>query len=308
MHCLFRYIIIVHPRISRKFQRLRGIIFLLILIYVLPISLTIGFSLPKIDTAEVVFNRHTMFCSFVRHTDFRLSAVLKKIVFLSVAALFLMYCYLRIYYLVRSTRNSIISGESAFTPIRLRREITLLKTMIVIFATFIVSYLPISVIYALDQQRTFPYYVYFIGVFLLWLSSSVNWLIYYSMNRQYRHAITQLLCCRPPNPKQHRHGMIYISTENGSNSVFEVTQLGTARGNGRADNTMRSNSVQSYKTRSHRNSSARTCSTRSTRSGSSGTSSIRSADTMRAGYKRYAQSMNSLREERLSRASRNAFK
>ena len=185
-------------------------------------------SFPKLGTAEVTFNKYLMFCSFVRHSEFRLSSVLKKIVFLSVAASFLAYCYLRIYYLVRATGNSIINGNGAFTPIRLRREIALLKTMLVIFATFIASYLPLSLIYAIDQKRTFPLVVYFIGVVLLWLSSSVNWLIYYWMNRQYRLAIQQLLCCRQPSPKQARQG-VYISTENGSNSVFEVSQIEGAR-------------------------------------------------------------------------------
>ena len=56
---------------------------LLLIIYLLPISLVVGMSLHKIDTTEVIFNRHTMFCSFVRHSDFCLSSVLKKIVFLS---------------------------------------------------------------------------------------------------------------------------------------------------------------------------------------------------------------------------------
>ncbi len=189
----YRYIFICHPKRSQCFHSLKVVLINLIMIYLLPVLLVIIPSLQRIQNTDVIFNKKIMFCSFVRHSNFRLGGVLKKVVFLSVAAAFLFYCYVRIIYKVRESRIS-INEQGSYSPSRIRREMTLLKMVIFTFLAFVISYLPLSILYGVDTNRTFPFISYFIGVVFLWLSSSINWIIYGCVNRQYCLAYNYLLC------------------------------------------------------------------------------------------------------------------
>jgi len=197
---LHRYLVIVHPRAGRVLQGPRAVAAMLGVVYAAPLLVILAPALSRLGSAtsgapgrQVVFNKRIMFCSFVRHSEFRLAGVLKKVSFLSVAAVFLFYCYVRIYLLVRRSGQS-VNARGAFSAARLQREITLLKTVVVIFMTFVVSYLPVSVLYGVDTGRNFSYAFYFCGVLLLWTSSSVNWMIYGLMNKQYLQAYHYILC------------------------------------------------------------------------------------------------------------------
>ena len=194
-----RYVILVHRGCTQRFQGARTVVLILMAIYLLPPIFVILPSIGKIMGPvhmgqEVVFNNRIMFCSFVRHTEFRLGGVLKKVLFIAVLALVLLYFYVHIYIVVRKSGRSVDNTSGMFSPTRLRREWTLLKTIMVIFATFTVSYLPISILYGVDTNRDFPYWVYLIGVIALWSSSSINWLIYGLMNKQYLRAYEYVLC------------------------------------------------------------------------------------------------------------------
>lgn len=197
-----RYVILVHPRLASCFQRRLVIVLMLGAIYILPLTVVLLQSSSRLSAQltmnrDVVFNRRIMFCSFVRHSEFRLSGVVKKTSFVVVAALFIFYCYIRIYHLVRR-RGQRLSVHGSFSPIRLRRELTLLRTVIAVFLMFVVNYLPITLIYGLDTSRTLPYVAYFVGVMLLWTSTGVNWIIYGLMNVQYSRAYRSLLCGGKP--------------------------------------------------------------------------------------------------------------
>ena len=193
-----RYIVIVHPRAARRFQGARAIGVALVLLYALPLLIVLAPSASRLGAQltmdiDVTFNKRIMFCSFSRHSEFSLAGVVKKVAFLVIAAVFLFYCYTRIYLVVRDS-GKMVAGRGAFSPSRLQREMTLLKTVVVIFFTFVVTYLPISVLYGVDTGRNFAFILYFLCVVLLWMSSSVNWMIYGLMNKQYLEAYRYILC------------------------------------------------------------------------------------------------------------------
>lgn len=189
----YRYVIICHPKCAPRLQTLRSVILVLLGLYIIPLLIVLVPSLPRVQSGEVVFNEKIMFCSFVRHSEFRLSGVLKKVLFLLAAAIFLFYCYIRIYTKVRESGRS-VNEQGTFSPSRIRREMSLLKMVIVTYVTFVISYLPLSILYGADIHRTCPYIVYFIGVCLLWVSSSINWVIYGLVNKQYSAAYRYILC------------------------------------------------------------------------------------------------------------------
>ena len=202
----YRYVIIVHPTVARKFQSARAVFILLLLIYIVPLFIILLPSLPKLRTTPVMgqnisFNSHIMFCVYNKFSDDRdnfsgsLIGIIKKSSFLFFAAAFLFYCYMRIYHLVRVSGRMLDNTQgSVFSPARLRREMILLKTVVVVFLVFVISYLPVTVLYSTDKMVQVPDPVYVVTVILLWCSSSVNWMIYGLMNKQFLQAYRAVLC------------------------------------------------------------------------------------------------------------------
>ena len=202
----YRYVIIVHPTVARKFQSPKAVFILLLLIYLVPLLIILLPSLPKLRTTPVMgqnisFNNHIMFCVYNKFSDDRdkfsgsLIGIIKKSAFLFFAAAFLFYCYMRIYHLVRVSGRMLDNTHgTVFSPTRLRREMTLLKTVVVVFLAFVISYLPVTVLYSTDKMVQVPDPVYVVAVILLWCSSSVNWMIYGLMNKQFLQAYRTVLC------------------------------------------------------------------------------------------------------------------
>ena len=202
----YRYVIIVHPTVARKFQSPRAVLILLLLIYVVPLCIILLPSLPKLRTTPVMgqnisFNNHIMFCVYNKFSDDRdkfsgsMIGIIKKAAFLICAAAFIFFCYMRIYHLVRVSGRMLDNTQgSVFSPARLRREMTLLKTVVVVFLAFVISYLPVTILYSTDKMVQVPDHVYVIAVILLWCSSSVNWMIYGLMNKQFLQAYRAVFC------------------------------------------------------------------------------------------------------------------
>ena len=104
--------IVVHRRqLGVVLVRRRSVVLILIVMYVVPLLLVLlKYWTRLIPTgggggggggAAAVFNRYTMFCSFVRHSKFQHFGVVKKFgVFLLCAAI-VGFSYARIYCLVR---------------------------------------------------------------------------------------------------------------------------------------------------------------------------------------------------------------
>ena len=186
----FRYLVIVHPRTGHRIASWKAVFIILLLIYLIPWVITLLVALPKVSKGNAQFNKRIMFCSFVGHKEFRIGGVLKKVVFLTVAALIILYSYLRIYLKSRNTLKCVrsVQGGQPLYYARIKNDLALLKTVKIIFISFVISFLPLSVLYGVDTNRDFPYWVYFLGVMLLWSSSSINWIIYFCVNRRFRRA------------------------------------------------------------------------------------------------------------------------
>ena len=196
----------MHPTVTRKFQNPRAVFILLLLIYIVPLFIILLPSLHKLRTTPVMdqnisFNNHIMFCVYNKFSDGRdkfsgsLIGIIKKSAFLFFAAAFIFYCYMRIYHLVRVSGRMLENTQGAvLSSARLRREMTLLKTVVVVFLLFVISYLPVTILYSIDKMVHVPDPVYVVAVTLLWCSSSINWMIYGFMNKQFIQAYRAVLC------------------------------------------------------------------------------------------------------------------
>ena len=198
----YRYVIILHPRLARGLRSVRAVVIMLVFLYIVPVLITVLPALEKLssgkdNTPSVAYITKIMFCSFTHRSHLKLVRMLRKTIFLACAALFLFYCYIRIYIAVHRSRKQLhVRGQ--FSPSRVEQEMTLLKTFLVVFVCFVACYMPVSIMYGLDKDQELNHQTYLIAVLLLWLSGSTNWMIYGLFNRQYLLAYKVILCGLSP--------------------------------------------------------------------------------------------------------------
>ncbi|XP_055844569.1 G-protein coupled receptor moody [Episyrphus balteatus] len=77
-----------------------------------------------------------------------------------------------------------------------RNEWRITKMVLAIFLSFIVCYLPITVVKIADKDVYSPG-LHILGYIMLYLSSCINPIIYVIMNKQYRKAYKTVLMCQP---------------------------------------------------------------------------------------------------------------
>ena len=219
----YRYLLIVHPRLASYIQGKRVVGALISLIYILPLSILLLPSIKRLTkpltmNQDIIFNTRIMFCSYVKKvTVSPLAGITKKLLFLGVTGVVLLFCYVRIYQTVHKS-GRIVTSQGGMSAVRLEREITLLKTLLVVLASFTVTYLPLSVLYALDRDKSMGGVPYLVTVTALWSSSSINWMIYGLMNKQYLQAYRYILTGQR-TPKE-RCSSRQISTKRCSQTEF----------------------------------------------------------------------------------------
>ncbi|XP_072145052.1 protein trapped in endoderm-1-like [Dermacentor andersoni] len=106
--------------------------------------------------------------------------------------------YGRIYYKIqRSSRR--LASYSGMTRLRSpyshhrEEEMRVTRTMAVIFALFLLCFLPLLVANLLEKQLTTPW-IHVTASILSWMSCCINPVVYAVMNRQYRSSYVALLC------------------------------------------------------------------------------------------------------------------
>ena len=221
----YRYLLIVHPRLASYIQGKRVVGALISLIYILPLSFLLLPSIKRLTkpltmNQDIIFNTRIMFCCYVKEvTVSPLAGITKKLLFLGVTGVVLLFCYFRIYQTVHKS-GRIVTSQGGMSAVRLQTEITLLKTLLVVLASFTVTYLPLSVLYALDRDRSMGGTPYLVTVTALWSSSSINWMIYGLMNKQFLQAYRYILTGKQTNPPGERGSSRQRSTSKCSQTEF----------------------------------------------------------------------------------------
>merc|ERR550534_1962194 len=107
-------------------------------------------------------------------------------------------CYARIFCVVRKS-DLRMRGHDAM---RNGRGISkrgsdwrLTKMILAVFLSFIICYLPATVIKVIDRRANYPD-AHLISYILIYLSACINPIIYVTMNRQYRRAYNNLFCAQ----------------------------------------------------------------------------------------------------------------
>lgn len=79
-----------------------------------------------------------------------------------------------------------------------RNEWRITKMVLAIFLSFVLCYLPITIVKTADKDVSYPT-LHIIAYLLLYLSSCTNPIIYVIMNKQYRQAYKTVILCKPGN-------------------------------------------------------------------------------------------------------------
>lgn len=191
---VYRYVIVVHRRhLGVMLTRRRSVVAILAFMYFIPPLYVLIKYRARLTQAGGSYH-DIKFCSFAQDSEFQQFGVVKKHGVVSLCAAIIGFCYVRIYWLVRRRGHRLNVNGGSSNQVRLRRELSLLKTAVWVFLTFIASYLPINLVYGLDTGRQFPDEIYFVASVCLWLSPSINWIVYGTMNAKFAQAYRHLLC------------------------------------------------------------------------------------------------------------------
>ncbi|XP_053201616.1 G-protein coupled receptor moody-like [Panonychus citri] len=175
-------IIIVNSR-SNNFYCNRNLLIMVIITWIIPFTIL---CLPLTHTwGYFGYQENLLTCTIMG------SEALKDFLFLIsfvIPCVTIILCYGIIWFKVRShTRNLADKGIN-----RSQREMRLTKLMFTIFAVFVICYAP-SVILQITSASTRHPYLYILSLWLVLFSASVNPIIYFIMNPQYRNAFRRLL-------------------------------------------------------------------------------------------------------------------
>jgi len=149
----------------------------------------------------------------------------KKFLFLFgflLPCLAIIVCYSAIFYRVRQSRlnvqkhmNSGINRtkDTMVQSGQRKEDLRMTKMMLIIFISFLVSFLPLMLVNVIDDEVQIPTF-HVIASVLAWMSAVVNPFIYAFKNRQYKQAFKKLLCMdKRVGPPGSRPGVSQVSAQ-----------------------------------------------------------------------------------------------
>ncbi|XP_046383807.1 G-protein coupled receptor moody isoform X1 [Ischnura elegans] len=151
-------------------------------------------------------------CSILGDSENRSSKTALFITGFLTPCIVIVVCYARIFWVVHSSekrmrKHANASGNKGEEDARKkksdreaktkRNEWRITKMVLAIFLSFLVCYLPITIVKVTDKEVSYPGF-HVLGYILLYLSACINPIIYVIMNKQYRQAYKTVLLCRRP--------------------------------------------------------------------------------------------------------------
>ena len=200
---LFRYFLIVFPKLYQKVHKKWVVGILVFLIYSVTATLMLNRRMQYFihgdpSRKEVFFSTKLMSSIMVKYrtNDFSF------IIFFTVVLIILLYLYTHIWIVVSRSRKrvaQVISVKSkngnSFQPKTSRKDIKLIQTLLIMFVMYIVTYIVWPVVFQIGLNRSIPDGAGILSVLLFWAAASLNWVIYGAMNEDFKTAYKRLLRC-----------------------------------------------------------------------------------------------------------------
>ncbi|XP_075234054.1 G-protein coupled receptor moody isoform X2 [Lycorma delicatula] len=226
-----RYVMIAHYSVYTRVYKPSSIAAMLVFCWFLSFGMQIPTALQK--WGKYAYDPELGTCSILQDENQRSSKSALFLIGFVCPCLVIICCYARIFWVVHSSETRMrkhatrkIPGSESNSRIKEKREAKarrnewrITKMVLAIFLSFILCYLPITVVKLLDSN-VYPG-INVIAYLLLYLSACMNPIIYVIMNKQYRQAYkTVLMCQRPrllsmtPGPGSSYGGEIYAVRTN----------------------------------------------------------------------------------------------
>ncbi|XP_054263409.1 G-protein coupled receptor moody isoform X2 [Macrosteles quadrilineatus] len=147
-------------------------------------------------------------CTIVQDENGRSSKTALFIIAFVIPCLIIICCYARIFWVVHSSESRMRkhassnakdtrTGKEKKDQKNRRNEWRITKMVLAIFLSFLLSYLPITVVKVVDSNVERPA-LHVWSTIMLFMSACINPIIYVIMNKQYRQAYKTVLTCTRP--------------------------------------------------------------------------------------------------------------
>ena len=211
---VYRYALIVHTKAYRTLSKTPVIILVLGILIVFPVFMGV----IQMQQA-LVFNTKGMFpndeysLGIENGTQGEIpeSNMIPSLVYIGINIMILTSCYLHIYIFIRRSSQRVAGGQANAKPTtdgtangqnkpalskrNTTKEVKFVKTMAIVFITFIFSYFTMPVMIAFDKAYSLSHWAYFPVVMINWFSSSVNWVVYSLTHSGFRRGLHRILRC-----------------------------------------------------------------------------------------------------------------
>lgn len=201
-----RYIMIAHYGTYTKIYKPVWIAAMIVFCWVL----SFGMLVPTVLQVwgKFAYDKRLGTCTIIEDDAGRSSKTALFITGFVIPCLIIVLCYARIFWVVHSSETRMKKhANSAKDSQRTtkdkkeaknrRNEWRVTKMVLAIFLSFIVCYLPITIVKVVDSDVKHPD-LHVMSYILLFLSACMNPIIYVIMNKQYRQAYKTVLMCRKP--------------------------------------------------------------------------------------------------------------
>lgn len=196
-----RYIMIAHYGMYTKIYKPVWITCMIIFCW----ALSFGMQIPTFlgYWGKYSYDHSLRTCSIMKDDWGRSSKDTLFVIAFIIPCLIIICCYARIFWVVHSSESRMRrhaannTGKEKRESKTKRNEWKITKMVLAIFMSFLICYLPITIIKVYDKTVDFPV-MHVIAYLLLYMSACINPIIYVIMNPQYRQAYKTVLMCKRP--------------------------------------------------------------------------------------------------------------
>ncbi|XP_076089883.1 melatonin receptor type 1B-A-like [Mytilus galloprovincialis] len=212
---LNRYILICHYSYYEKIFTRRSCIIMCISLYL------VGMIMVLLNNAGIGghgFDDKSLECIWDRMATYSYTVVL-SVCLVWVPLIVVGMSYLRLFYYVRNKRKQIVSRENVQNIDN--RSLRLAKTIFIAYAIFSTCWMPFATLLVADSDDTFPHEVHLFITVFAHLHPSINWLIYYNTNGNFKAGFHKIFRICSRRYKAQHNGQV---SQSGTTSTTRVTR------------------------------------------------------------------------------------
>ncbi|XP_012256317.2 G-protein coupled receptor moody isoform X2 [Athalia rosae] len=200
-----RYIMIAHHGLYAKVYKKHWIASMILVCWCFSYGMQVPTLLGAWGKFDYDVNLET--CSIVKDAHGHSSKAFLFVMGFLIPCIMIVGCYAIIFWVVHSSESRMRKHaapptiKSPHSPRKDTKEIKqrrsewrITKMVLAIFLSFVVCYLPITIVKVADSTVDHPT-LHVVGYLLLYFASCVNPIIYVIMNKQYRQAYAGVICC-----------------------------------------------------------------------------------------------------------------